>query len=266
MIQQLRPIFANYITSIDIDRCVFNKSGIYNGLFPNNDTQPNDTAPIRILNSAQITMTNKDISGFGQNGLINFEGCSNIIFINNTITVDIEHLFYNVTKSYLVFDEGYNPLYIQLNIMHSELIQNVFQTNPLSSTAWIGYYNNVGINCLSANSFVNYSIHAQHTNITSCLRPNIIRCVADNKCTDTLLGPIDDSLVYDIGYFNVSHLTPMIINFSAISESYYPGQSLTFGYIITDRLYFQQNVYNVMKQNGIICYFQQYYHSYCPLS
>ena len=191
------PLNIKNVDPLTVTNCTFVNIGVYYGSIP---FESIDVAGITIISSNDVTFSYNTIMGFEQYGFLSLSDCTNASIIDNIINIDITNPFYNVSSSLLTV---YDLVYIDL-CENTKMIGNLFiDDNRIKLGACIKYDDNIGFNCLSGNSFINWGLAVSNSDITSCLRPNMIQCAnsTDNQCVNQINGFIDESLLDRTGYF-----------------------------------------------------------------
>eukprot|EP01083_Nonionella_stella_P105403 303163_1 len=194
--QSSRALGVWWTESFTLHNCQIINSGQYNGQFISDYLAYKYMFQgVQVWYSNDISFVNNTISGFDPKGLFYIQDASNIQLTGNTLDLNADHLFYPISSN----DEylEYSPLVMWFN-QDTKLIQNTFLKNEIQiDIPWVDYQANTGTNCLAGNTFHNYAFHAHDTDITSCLRPDLIRCIAfsdRSNCSQQMYGYIDESL------------------------------------------------------------------------
>eukprot|EP01084_Bolivina_argentea_P159320 277480_1 len=208
-------IFQNSFTAIMtysmeefvMSDCQVKNNGRFNGPISTDQYSLNTPGQgIKIFQSSNIVLNNNTISAFDPNGLLMYQMSTNITTSHNTFDINAQELYYNVSSDELYFVETYCPVLYNL-CSNSTTINNRFQQNSIApETAWLSYLYNEEAHCLSGNTFTNYAIYSNDTNITSCFRHDLIDCIYHMQFMDGCLN-ISNTLYHQDGYFIVNTTT-----------------------------------------------------------
>eukprot|EP01084_Bolivina_argentea_P224687 379885_1 len=165
--------------------------------------------PVQIYFSRKIVLWNNTFSFYPQCGFAAFEFGQELILQNNVFVINYTGInVYNAS-----FDLP--RIMIGDNSEFSSVISNRFINNNEYSP-WLYYFDNTGVNCLSGNEMDNYAIQLVNTNLTSCLRPELINCFnVGDFCQYGLYGLINKDIDYDTrSIFRRTHNISVIWNCS----------------------------------------------------
>eukprot|EP01084_Bolivina_argentea_P047931 88365_1 len=179
----------------------------------------NSTIALQITGSSNIIVNENMFSCYDPYGLILIKNATNVSLISNTFHINAQWLFYNISADRIGFQWFYGPVTIEYSV-DTRIINNEFKDNSLKmevSWPWIFYNENEGINCLYGNIFTYHAFHALFTNITSCLRPQLIEYISFQNITKHIYGYIDQSL------FDAMHFGSFIVD---IDEVIHRGYAL----------------------------------------
>eukprot|EP01084_Bolivina_argentea_P253496 425836_1 len=89
----------------------------------------------------------------------------------------------------------------------STVINNEFMNDNIQQMPWLFYWNNNGIHCISGNKMDNYALRLLSTNLTSCLRPEIINCFHNPNLCERTYGKINKQIPIDLYTKSVFRIT-----------------------------------------------------------
>eukprot|EP01084_Bolivina_argentea_P099773 179304_1 len=193
--QMTSSAYLSGLDAITMKYCQIKNCGAYNGPFIF------DYSGFLISDSNNIVLTDNIFEGFQPWGLIYIGRSSSILFANNTIYLDASDLFYNISDPQIYTNQAGSLSYwdsTDTSTINNEFYYNLHQfTSPFPSI----FYSNgrYGVNCLSGNTFTNYALYAEYTDITSCFRKDLFNCISNNsmECKNGIYGTIDPLLFDD---------------------------------------------------------------------
>eukprot|EP01083_Nonionella_stella_P072417 195303_1 len=191
--------FAEYFAMRNCE--IYNNGKYYGPLFKEEHIT---SQAIKIYESENIVFDNNTMTGYDPNGLLFLYLSTNITFIDNYFSINMDQMCYNVTNP--MFHESILSLWLNTDL---SIINNHFDVNAIdASIPWIQYTYGYGVNCLSGNVFTNYAIDATGTYITSCFKPQLVQCTTSNfvECSSEIFYfNMNESVVGAKGYFMVNN-------------------------------------------------------------
>eukprot|EP01084_Bolivina_argentea_P221127 374601_1 len=189
------------VSSMTIRDCKIYNNGRFNGPFQSNQhVDSTNFGAIMISDSNAIALIDTNISGYDPRGILFFFVTTNVTLKGITIDIEPNEIYYNLSDiNGLQQNYKYTiaPLYFW-NCNDLRIIRNEFRRNMINpNSSWIQYDTNGGINCVSGNIFTNSAIYALNTNVTSCFRLNLIKCIDNNSaktCHETMSMVMDSSM------------------------------------------------------------------------
>eukprot|EP01083_Nonionella_stella_P046425 124337_1 len=242
-------LIINNIDEIVIRNCVIQNVGAYYGRFLDESFARHynrgdrllhrTTTPIQIMSSNQVSFYDNKISTYDPDGLLLFISNAQVSLVRNTFEINSSFLYYNVTQSFLD-----SPLQFS-NTEDTTLIQNYFEENTIDEwprAPLIHYHNppytaSSGVNCLSGNTFVGPAIWTEHTNLTSCFRPELVHHTSINSTNQlgslqtnmelfnqkgvflTDIPQWDGNVYVRVILANMSHVAMDNVNFTTMSDT-----------------------------------------------
>eukprot|EP01084_Bolivina_argentea_P309866 536024_1 len=204
--QNSNQVFITWTENIGfvMDNCEIRNSGVWNAAFESDEYIENFYSQSQIGYSSNVIIRNSKFSGFNVMGFLLCRYSTNVSLINNTFNIDTSDLYYNISTDNLAFLGLYGPLHVFA--CETRIIGNYFGENIVNHQRyWIRYTRCEQSNCISANTFTNYAIYLNDTDLTSCFRPELVECITNpNKtqdCQNGMYGNIDSLLVNKDGYF-----------------------------------------------------------------
>eukprot|EP01084_Bolivina_argentea_P136517 240423_1 len=196
-----KAVYIQYGTHFLMNNCKIQHVGLYYGVFVWSEYgDVYKTSGVQILNSQFINVFNNVFKSYDPQGLLYITNTENISLANNTFNVNTSQLFYNISAQNIGFKIGFSPLTMLSNI-NARVVSNYFGENTLEpTTPWIYVYFNLGLNCMSGNIWNNYALNVQGTNITSCLRPELVHYLNEGV-ENQLYGYINETLFNIFSYF-----------------------------------------------------------------
>eukprot|EP01084_Bolivina_argentea_P157517 274482_1 len=195
---------ASYVNVLEIVDNTMLGMGSYYGL--SFETGSDYGSPLMIINDCdEVIIENNNISGYSADGLLSIIRSANILLVENVFNIDTNNFYYDDILNWEDVNIDRNPLWLFQN-NNSRVIGNHFLEKEFSTISWLGLSHNHGVNCLSGNVFTNKAIYSEYTNLTSCLRPEMIYCIeyGSKACSLDIYGKIDGLVIDYVGYFIVS--------------------------------------------------------------
>eukprot|EP01084_Bolivina_argentea_P298276 513988_1 len=198
-------VVAHSGMNIAISRCTFYSIGRYWSRITL--TIQNQKMAIIILENVEnVLFEYNQLTGFESFGpwqpprsvFFDAEGNTKLILRNNVFMVDSWDSYYYDPEIYFHIT---GLLFMIDNTEISIYENNFFDDDIFEDTPWLAFAINSNT-CLSANNFTNFAIRTLYTNITSCFRKSLYKCI-DNPCINGQYGNIETKFNEKTSHFNV---------------------------------------------------------------
>eukprot|EP01084_Bolivina_argentea_P292737 503347_1 len=227
IIQITNTIFQQFkavIMARQIGNLVMNNSKFYD-MVPLNSSNDCGNTPLDLVEVVNVSLWNNTFSYYPQCGLAQFQSGFNLLMQNNLFIINYTHIKPWQHIPYIVSIDRQSET--------SRLINNQFRNNH-ERVPWLDYGSNTGINCISGNTMDNFAIRLDHTNLTSCIRPEIMKCFfTKDLCQDGMYGMIDKNIntnmksVFTINN-NMSYIWQMVDSYMSLDNVEIQNGSIKF--------------------------------------